>query len=159
MACRSRIEHHEGAPRFRDNMRESMEHGDFLGAWRSKILKQQRPALLVEVTAAACQYFSDIPLRLDPGVDPVDRQARHRAINYESDVSCRIGRAEVDGMTPLAQSHGNGGGNRRLSDPAVAHDHDETAGALRDVVDQPVEARQVNRLAILFAGCNRMRRI
>src|SRR5665647_3957385 len=98
MACRSRIEHHEGAPRFRDNMRESMEHGDFLGAWRSKILKQQRPALLVKVTAAACQYFRDIPLRLDPGVDPVDRQARHRAINDESDVSCRIGRAEVDGM-------------------------------------------------------------
>ena len=128
-----------------------MEHGDFLGAWRSKILAQQRLTLLVEVTATARQYFCDIPLGLDPGVDPIDRQARHRAINDESDVSCRIGRAEMDGMTSLRQSHGDGGGNRRLSDAALAHDHDEAVLALRDVIDQPVEARQVNRLGVWLA--------
>ena len=57
-------------------------------------------------------------------------------------------------MTPLRQSHGDSGGNRRLSDAALAHDHDEAALALRDVIDQPVEARQVNRLGALLAGCN-----
>lgn len=47
-----------------------------------------------------------LPLRLDPGVNPDDRQARHCAINDESDVSSRVGRAEVDGMSPLGQSYG-----------------------------------------------------
>jgi hypothetical protein len=118
-----------------------VEHGDFFGAWRSKILTQQGHTLLVEFAATVRQYFRDISLRLDPRVDPIYRQARHRAINDESDVSRRIGRAEVDGMTPLRQSHGDGGGYRRLSDAALAHDHDEAVFALRDVIDQPVEAR------------------
>jgi hypothetical protein len=48
-------------------MREGMEHGNFLGAWRSKILEQKRPALLVEVTATARHDLCYIPLRLDRG--------------------------------------------------------------------------------------------
>ena len=101
-----------------------MKHGNLLRAGRSKILAQQRNTLLVEFAAPARQYFRNIPFCLDRGIDPIDREARHRAINDEGYVSCRIGRAEVDGMTSLRESHGDRGGNRRLSDAPLAHDHD-----------------------------------
>jgi len=94
----SRIEYHEGAPRFRDNMRKRMEQGNFLGAWRSKILEQKRPALLVEVTATARHDLCYIPLRLDPGVNPIDRQSRHCTINDESDV-------DIDNQLGLKNLH------------------------------------------------------
>ena len=65
-----------------------MEHGDLLGAWRSKVLEQQRHALLVEVTARLASIFATYRSVSTRGIDPIDRQARHRAINDESDVSC-----------------------------------------------------------------------
>ena len=110
-----------------------------------RVLEWAEQGCLVQVTASARQDFRDIPLRLGPRVDPVDRQAGHDTIDDESNVSCGIGRAEVDGMPPLGQSHRDGGSNRRLSDASFAHDHDEAVLVLRDVIDQPLQARQVNR--------------
>jgi hypothetical protein len=62
-----------------------------------------------------------------------------------------IGRTQVDGMPTLRKSHGNRGGDRRLADPAFAHDHDEPVLALRDLVDQAIEAGQIDRVGPSFS--------
>ena len=57
-------------------------------------------------------------------------------------------------MTSVREPDGDGGGNRCLSDAALAHDHDKATLTLRDVINELVEAGQVNRLGGLLAGCN-----
>ena len=59
-------------------------------------------------------------------------------------------------MTALDQAHGDRGGDRRLADAALAHDHDQAVLGRRQLIDQRVKAGQI-RLGCRRAGCRRRR--
>jgi hypothetical protein len=96
-----------------------MEDRHFLRTGGSKVLAKQRLALLVEFATVRRHDFLDIALRLDGGINAIDGETRHCAIDDEGDMGGGIRGAEVNGMTALGEANGDGGGDRCLPDAAL----------------------------------------
>jgi hypothetical protein len=70
----------------------------------------------------------------------VDPQAVHRRAERRCDMGGRIGGAEVNtGCPRFTRPTAMRGGDGGLSDPALAHHHDQPAAGQREFVDQPAQ--------------------
>ena len=120
-----------------------MKNGDLFGAGGAQVLAQQGLSLCVEMATALLHYFLDVAIGLRLRVDSVDAQTGNLSRERHRKMGCGISRAEVDGMTALHQTEGEGGGDRGLADAALSHDHDQAPSVRRQKVDQPIECWNV----------------
>ena len=83
-----------------------------------------------------------VALRFDLGIDAVDAQTRHVAIERSREVRSRVGGAEVNGLASLDQPQRQRSRDRRLADTALAHHHDQPVPCGRQFIGkrgQPLE--------------------
>jgi hypothetical protein len=122
-----------------------VEHRNLLGAGRGEVLPHQGAVGLVEIAAPGRHDLLDVAGGLRDRIDAVDGQALERAVHDERDMGGRIGRRQVHPVPPLHEAHGDGCRRGRLADPALAHDHDQTASGLRQFIDHRGKTGRVRR--------------
>ena len=145
MPGRRGVEHDEALPRLRDEARERVEDRHLLGARGAEVLGEQRAALGVERGALAAHHALRVGARLRGGVDTAHLEVRDRASDGGRDVRRRIGGAEVDVEPAPGQLDGDRGGDRRLSDAALAHHHHEPVTGGGELVDERVKPDELAR--------------
>lgn len=106
MSRRCGIEDDERTASLLDDARECVEDSNFLGAWRTQILKQQRAPLFVEIGALRGHDLVDIAPRLFLRIDATYPQARQFASDSAGNMRGRIGSAQVYGLAALNETDG-----------------------------------------------------
>ena len=121
------VEHHHGIARHGHGMGEGVKYRDFLGAWRTQVLQQQRAGWFVQCLAARGHYFVNVFLGLGARVDALHAEVRHLARQRIGEMGGGIGGAEMHRDTARREADRDGRGYGGLADTALAHDHDEPA--------------------------------
>jgi len=84
-------------------------------------------------------------------IDPADTQPRNRHGECFGHVRRRIGCCQEDRSSAIRQRGGDGGGDGRLADAALAHDHHQPMVAIRKFLNDRGERRNRWRLGALRA--------
>ena len=79
--------------------------------------------------------------RLRDRIDPADTQSRYRYRECFGQVRRRVGGREKDRPATIGQRNGDRGGDGRLADPTLAHDHDQPVITFRKFLNDRGERR------------------
>ena len=139
------VHHHKLAPRLADDPGEGLEDGDLLGAGRTQVFFQQRPALGVELGALGIEHMLAVARRLGGRVDAADGELIERAFQRLGQVGGRVGGGEMHRQAAPGKLHRHRRGEGRLAHAALAHQHHQPVAVGGDAVHQPGDVRQGGR--------------